>query len=48
MPPGAIAYNVIEDFGAVGNGVADDTDAVQNMLNALMTLPNDVFSVTFR
>ncbi len=45
MPPGAIAYNVIDDFGAVGNGIADDTDAVQNMLNALMTLPDGGWGV---
>ena len=29
-----------EDFGAVGNGIVDDTTALTNWLNALMTGPN--------
>lgn len=49
---GAVATNVqaklrqyvsVKDFGAVGNGVADDTAAIQAAINSAVTLNNSVY-----
>jgi hypothetical protein len=40
LPARAIKYDVKADFGAVGDGVADDTTPVQNAINAAHAVAN--------